>query len=257
MDISILTRPALGYEMFADSIIFALPSRKVKGLYLALTTLAAHFIIIWACRYVPGMMGKPWGTLGIEVASPAIGALCFDTVPRFYWLAMIFAVIMTYFAKSIARSGLGRAFIAIRDNDIAAESIGINIFRYKVVAFAICSAYGAVAGSLSAYFTGWVSTEARTLMDGIWFVGMAIIGGLGTAVGPILGVVFLSSLKQVMLRAAPWTEASIGLQPGAGPGILIFAFGLVILLFLIFEPRGLAHRWEIIKWQIRLWPYSY
>ena len=242
-------------------VIFALPSVKVKEMYLALVTLAAHFIIIWACLYIPGMFGLTWGATGLYLKPVSFAGLVFDSSIKFYYLAFGFAAVMTFIAKSIARSGLGRAFVAIRDNDKAAEASGININYYKLVAFAICSAYAAVSGTLTAYFIGWMSTEAMTLTDTVWMVGMVIVGGIGTTIGPIFGVVSLLWMRQAVMLASPAIEstlAGMGIGGiGSGGGVLILAFGLVILLFLIFEPRGMAHRWSIWKASVRLWPFAY
>jgi len=242
-------------------VFFALPSVKVKEMYLALVTLAAHFIIIWACLYGLAFYNIVWAGTGIYLPKVSFAGIVFDTTSKFYYLAFGFAVVMTFIAKSIARSGLGRAFVAIRDNDKAAEATGININYYKLVAFAICSAYAAIAGTLGAYYVGWISTEAKSLMDTVWMVGMVIVGGIGTTIGPIFGVISLSLMKQVVYIAAPIIEtllANAGLGGiGSGGGVLVLAFGLVILLFLIFEPRGMAHRWTIWKSSVRLWPFAY
>lgn len=241
-------------------VIFAIPSVKVKEMYLALVTLAAHFIIMWALLYIPEMFGLIWGATGVSL-KPASFGIVFDTDFKFYYLALAFAIVMTFLAKNIARSGLGRAFVAIRDNDKAAEATGININYYKLIAFAICSAYAAVAGTLSAYYMGWISTEAKSLMDTVWMVGMVIVGGIGTTIGPIFGVFTLMLMRQGVYIASPFIErtlANAGLGGiGSGGGALVLAFGLVILLFLIFEPRGMAHRWTIWKSSIRLWPFAY
>lgn len=238
---------------------FALPSARVKELYLALTTLAAHFIITWGCRNIPPMFDKPeWGSSGLRVTHPAIGKLVFDSEISFYFLAIAFCIAATYVAKSIARSGLGRAFVAVRDNDIAAEVIGVNTLRYKLIAFAICSAYAGVAGSLLAHHMGWIGPESQTLTHTVWYVGMLIVGGLGSVVGPIFGVITLVLLGQGTVLLAPILVGTLTFLPvGAEAGMLITAFGLVIALFLVFEPRGLAHSWGILKSSTRVWPYAY
>lgn len=250
--------PCGGIAAAIIGLFFGLPSLRVKGLYLALTTLAAFFVITWTVRYVPQMVGQPWGVTGVQAPPPKLGGMVF-TGTSYYYIAMTFAVAMTLFAKGIARSGLGRAFVAVRDNDNFAEAIGINIFYYKLVAFAICSFYAGVAGALSAHYVGWIGVESFTLMDSVWWIGMAIIGGLGSITGSLLGVLFLSSLKQLVLI---WGPGLIGeylpmMAIGAAGGLLTVIFGLAILLFLIFEPRGLYHRWEIVKASYRLWPFAY
>lgn len=242
-------------------VIFALPSVKVKELYLALSTLAAHFIIVWALIQIPLMFGRNWGVTGVHVNYASFAGVVFDTPFKFYYLALGFTILLTFIAKSIARSGLGRAFVAIRDNDKAAEATGININYYKLIAFAICSAYAGIAGCLHAYHLGWISIEAKTLMDTIWMIGMVIVGGIGTTIGAIMGTVFISLLRQGLLLGSPAMEealSAIGIGgSGAGAGVLIFTLGLVIALFLIFEPRGMAHRWTILKSSVRLWPFAY
>lgn len=247
-----------GMSAVLVGLIFALPAFRVKGLYLALTTLGAHFIITWTLRYVPEMYGLIWGATGLAVPAPTLGGMIFDSARSFYYLAMLVCVIMVFIAKGVARSGLGRAFVAIRDNDKAAEAIGINIFVYKLIAFGICSFYAGIAGSLLAHLSSWVGGESLHLMDAIWWVGMAIIGGLGTSVGPIFGVIFMSLLELGMRTVGPMLEGGVPfLEAGAGSGLIILAYGLVVALFLIYEPRGLAHRWEILKSKYRLWPYGY
>jgi branched-chain amino acid transport system permease protein len=239
-------------------IIFALPAGRVKELYLALSTVAAQFLIFWAVRYVPQMFGKVWGATGVDAPAPTLGWMVFDTSQKYYYLSLTVLIVIIFFTKSIARSGLGRAFVAIRDNDRAAEAIGINIFYYKVVAFAICSFYAGIAGSLFAHYWGWVGAESFDFMSSIWWVGMAIIGGLGTTVGGIFGALLLILLRQGMVIAGPAIEhALLFLHAGAGGGIVTFVFGIVVLLFLIYEPRGLAHTWEVFKARYRLWPFSY
>ncbi|MFH0914228.1 MAG: branched-chain amino acid ABC transporter permease [Chloroflexota bacterium] len=187
-----------------------------------------------------------------------MGSFAFDTPFRFYFFALFFCILMTFFAKSLARSGIGRAFVAIRDNDLAAEAIGVNIFRYKVLAFAICSAYASVSAVLYVSFTGYTNPELFTFQDTVWYFGMAMIGGFGTTVGPIFGTILISLLRQMVVRAGPAMAAALPfMKVGSQSGILIMVFGIVLALFLIFEPRGIAHRWEILKNQGRLWPFAY
>ena len=250
--------PVAGITATLLGLFFALPAVRVKGLYLALATLAAQFIIMWTLRYVPEMFGLIWGAAGLRAPAPMLGSISLGSTTAFYYLAMSISVLMVFFAKSIVRSGLGRAFVAVRDNDKAAEAIGINIFYYKLIAFGICSFYGGIAGSLSAHYASWIGAESFHLMDSVWWIGMAIIGGLGSTVGPIFGVILLTILRQFMMIMGPKMEVSVPfLAPGAESGLIVLAFGVVILLFLLYEPRGLAHRWGIFKSQYRLWPFAY
>ncbi len=154
---------------------------------------------------------------------------------------------------------MGRAFIAVRDNDLAAEVMGINILYYKLLAFFIGCFFAGIAGSLLAHWIGFLNAEQFSITESILYVGMIIIGGLGTSIGPIFGVVFIRLLQQVLtINLVPWLEKTFTMFPsGFATGITPMLFGLVIVLFLILEPRGMAHRWSLFKSAYRLWPFSY
>lgn len=233
--------------------IFGIPSVRLKGLYLALTTLGAQIILTWiALFYIPIT------SAGFQVDSIRLGSLVFDTPERFYYVALFFTVMMTFFAKNMMRSRWGRAFVAIRDNDKAAEAMGIDIFRYKLIAFSICTFYAGVGGSLLVHYMTWAQLESFTLQDSIWYVVMIIVGGLGSIEGAIFGVIFITALKELIFVIGPMLEGNLPFLPiGAGSGLLLVIIGGVAILFLVFEPRGLSHRWNLIKAYYRLWPFGY
>ena len=236
-------------------LIFGIPSVRVKGFYLAITTIAAQFIIIWVLNH--------WeithGFTDMKVPYASIGGIVFNSEVSQFYLIMTIVVISIFFAKNLARSKVGRAFIAVRDNDLAAEVMGINLFHYKLLAFFIGCFMAGVAGSLLAHHWGAMNTEFFTLKDSILYIGMIIIGGLGTTIGPILGVVFIRLLDQVLtVEIIPMLEETFTALPsGFATGLTPLLFGLVIILFLILEPRGIAHRWNLFKSAYRLWPFSY
>jgi len=236
-------------------LIFGIPSLKVKGFYLAISTIAAQFIIIWVINHWSGVTG---GFMGISAPFASIAGLTFRSQTSQFYLIMVIAGLCIFFAKNLARTRVGRAFVAIRDNDLAAEVMGINIFYYKLLAFFIGCFFAGIAGSLLAHWTGSISTENFTLMDSILYVGIIIIGGLGTSLGPILGVVFIRLLEQGVTLLSPALQSTFPALPsGFTTGIAPMLFGLVIILFLIFEPRGIAHRWGLFKAAYRLWPFPY
>ncbi len=231
------------------------PSVRIKGFYLALSTLAAHFIIIYVINNWESLTGGPYG---ITVPAASVAGVALKSTESFYYLVMAIAVVMTYFAVNITRTKAGRAFIAIRDNDIAAEVMGINIFRYKLLAFAIGTFYAGIAGALMAQQWRFINTDFFPLMDAIWYLGMLVVGGLGSNLGPIFGAVVyrclayvVDSYFPVLAETIPWGRA----EQFATLGLLVYA--VVIILFLMFEPRGLAHRWHIFKARYRLFPFSY
>jgi len=245
-----------GFTAGLIGLIFGIPSVRVKGFYLAITTIAAQFIIIWVINHWSAVTG---GFIGIKVPYAAIGGFVFQSEASQFYLIISIAVLATFFAKNLARTRVGRAFIAIRDNDLAAEVMGINLFYYKLLAFFIGCFLAGIAGSLLAHWIGFVNAEQFSLVESILYIGMIIIGGLGTTLGPILGVVFIRLLQQILtVEFVPLLERTFTALPaGFATGVTPMLFGLAIVLFLILEPRGLAHRWMLLKSAYRLWPFSY
>ena len=177
---------------------------------------------------------------------------------RSFYLIISIAALGTFFAKNLARTRVGRAFIAIRDNDLAAEVMGINLLYYKLLAFFIGCFYAGIAGSLMAHYTHIAFPDAYTFMDGIWYLGMLIIGGMGSILGAILGTIAIKGLGELIMVYVPVLERALPFLSGQLTTSLVnIAFGLIIILFLVYEPRGLAHRWAIIKSSYRLMPVSY
>jgi len=243
-----------GFSAGLIGIIFGLPSVRVKGFYLAITTIAAQFIIIWVINH----WSLTGGFVGIDVPPASIGGFVFKTEASQFYLIMVIVALCIFFAKNLARGRVGRAFIAVRDNDLAAEVMGINLFYYKLLAFFIGCFLAGIAGALYAHWTGFLNAENFTLTDSILYIGMVIIGGLGTTIGPILGAVIIRLLQQGITYISPFIENAIpALSTGFTTGLGPMVFGLVIILFLILEPRGLAHRWTLFKAAYRLWPFSY
>jgi branched-chain amino acid transport system permease protein len=235
-------------------MIFGIPSLRVKGFYLAISTIAAQFIILWIINHWDKVTG---GFLGITVPIPSILGIEFDTQKSFYYLLLPIVIIVIFVAKNLARTRVGRAFIAIRDNDLAAEVMGINLFRYKLLAFFIGCFLAGIAGSLMAHWYGSITGEFFSINDSILYIGMIIIGGLGTTLGPIFGVIFIILLQEGIKFIAPSLENIFSLPAGFTAGLGPMVFGLVIILFLVLEPRGLSHRWQLFKASYRLWPFSY
>lgn len=237
-------------------LVFGLPSLRVKGFYLAMATLAAQFII-------PALLSNPLegltgGVHSLRVPAPRVGDFACTSAQSMFYIVIPIAVLMTFFAKNLVRTGVGRAFIAIRDNDLAAEVQGVNVFQYKLLAFFICSVYAGVAGCLWAHWMRAINPDHFTLMDSIWYVGMMIVGGMGSTAGAVFGVAFLRILDELTKILGMWLSGifvawGAFLQAALGP----IVYGLVIILFIIFEPRGLAHRWEVFKASYRLRPFAY
>lgn len=237
--------------------IFGLPGLRIKGFYLALTTLAAQVMFPLIIMHLPrGLFG---GAFGMDLEPATIFGISLDTDISLYYFNIVISGLMLFFAFNLVRSRVGRAFMVIRDNDIVAEMIGVNTFFYKTLAFFIGAFYAGVAGGLWAYYIRYVGVDQFTLYFSIWYVGMLIVGGLGSILGAILGTVFIRGLQDIVTYLGPFL---VQLFPTVGGAEVWFAgmnilLGAVIILFLIFEPRGLAHRWGVLKTSYRIWPFPY
>jgi len=235
-------------------LLVSIPALRIRGFYIAVTTLVAHYIIMWSILHGGWVTG---GLTGMSSHEVTIGGFSIGTERRYYFLTMVLTAAAIFLTVNLTRTKIGRAFVAVRDNDLAAEFMGINVFKTKVLAFFLSSVYAGVAGSLLAHYQGIITVEQFTLMDSIWMLGMIIIGG-HSVLGAIMGVCFLKVLQQIILIVAPTIGQLVpSLAGSAVAGSMQLFFGAVIILFLVFEPRGLSHRWRL-TWSIfDLWPFPY
>jgi branched-chain amino acid transport system permease protein len=246
--------PLAGLVAALAGMVFGIPSLRLKGLYLAMATLAAHFIVEFTASHWDSMTG---GVNGISVPSAKLGPLVVEGDAKLFYLIVPVTVLLTLFARNLFRTRVGKAFIAIRDQDISAEVMGVRVFRYKLLAFAISSFYVGVAGSLLAYQSRIISPENFPISLAIDQLGMVIIGGLGSIQGALFGAAFMTLLPELLRLATgalsdTWPHLTTIFAP-----LRTGLFGLVIVLFLIFEPDGLAARWRLIKAYWKLYPFSY
>jgi len=237
-------------------LVFGLPSLRIKGFYLAMSTLAAQFIIISAIVNVRPDLTGGWSSLIVPV--PKIGDFAFNNQFRMFYLIMPIALLVTFFAKNLVRTGAGRAFVAIRDNDLAAEVMGINIYRYKLLAFFICTVFAGIAGSLWAHWMRAIEPSIFGLHNSVWLLGMVIVGGMGSISGAVFGTIFIRVLDEVAKALVPVISLVFpALSGNISAALSPIFFSIVIVLFVILEPRGLAHRWQILKISYRLNPFAY
>jgi branched-chain amino acid transport system permease protein len=251
-----LAVPIAGVVSAAVGMVFGLPSARLKHLYLCIATLAGQFIIEYVLVQWDGLTG---GAEGIVVPSATLLGIDLGSDRAFFYVIFLSFVLMTWIAVNLIRTRIGRAFIAIRDNDRAAEGMGIPIFPYKLLSFAISSFYAGFAGALFAYYTMSITPEPFNLWLSIEYIAMIIIGGLGSIPGSVFGAVFIVSLNEILSHI---TEYLMNVGVSTGVAITIaplreFVYGLAIVLFIIFEPKGLAEVWRIVRSNFRLWPFSY
>jgi branched-chain amino acid transport system permease protein len=234
-------------------VVFGLPSLRLRGLYLAVSTLALHFVVI----YLGGEYETRRGfSTGIIIDPPKLGPVSISDGRVWYFILLGAAAATLLVCLNLLRARSGRAWRAIRAHETVAEALGIGIAGYKLLAFVISSAITAVAGALFAYYRGFVSVEAFSLFLSIQYLAMAIIGGMGSLLGALLGAAFVT-LFPYLIEAA--LLALPGAQRYAGEVFAVnyAAFGLVMVLFLLFEPLGLVGIWRRIQSYFLLWPFRH
>ena len=239
-----------GLVAMLGGLVVGIPSLRVKGLYLAIATIAASFI----AHFLFANMALTGGTAGLTVPPAKVFGAALDTSFRLYWVIVPVTLLMVLGAANLFRTRVGRAFIAIRDRDISAEVLGIALLRYKLLSFGLSSFYAGVAGGLWAYFFRVVTPESFPLLMSIFFLAAIIVGGMGTILGAILGAIFMTMvpelLKLVVDLLPGGTELTVFLSP-----VRTIIFGALIIGFLVFEPQGLAEVWRRIRRFFHLWPF--
>ncbi len=238
----------------AVGAVFGLPSLRLKGLYLAIATLAAQVIVEWVVVHWTSLTG---GVEALVIPSPKVFGMRVNTDFRFYWIAVATAGFTALFAANLFRSKVGRAFVAIRDQDIAAEVIGVNVFMYKLLAFATSSFFVGLSGALLAHYRTIISWERFTLETSILYLAMIIIGGLGSISGSFFGAAFMTLLPAFINTIGRSLQTSFPAVAAMLPAFQQGIFGMIIILFLVLEPEGLAKLWRDIKDYFYVWPFSY
>jgi branched-chain amino acid transport system permease protein len=253
-----VTIPAGGLMAALIGAVVGIPSLRIKGIYLAIATLAAQLIIEWTINHVPAISGGVQAS--IQVPRPTFFGVQLKSQTQLYLFLMAFAVLAIVGTSNLVRSRIGRAFIAVRDQDIAAEIIGISIFRYKLYAFAISSFYAGVTGVLYTYYLGIANYEQFQITVSIDYLAMIIIGGLGSILGSILGAAFVTLLPIVTRLFLESFGGLIFSQADLAnliPNLRLILFGALIIFFLVVEPEGLNRLWRNIRNYFRVWPFSY
>jgi branched-chain amino acid transport system permease protein len=248
-----VTLPLSGLVAGLGGMVFGIPALRIKGFYLVLTTIAAQFVIMWAIK----QSDYTGATYGLEVPAITIGGSALEDA-QFWWLTLGIVVVMLFFTKNIQRTTTGRKFVAVRDNDLAAEVMGINLFRTKLLAFFIGCFFAGIAGWLWAHYLLRINPDLFTFDLSLWFLAMVIIGGMGSTSGAVMGAVAIMlvdkavpALSNVVEKAFP----SLGFQIPFALGLILFA--VVVMFFLLIEPKGLYYRLEKIKLYYRLNPFAY
>jgi branched-chain amino acid transport system permease protein len=250
--------PLAGVATTAVGMLFGVPAARLKGLYLAIATLAAQYILQdffaraqWFTGGVAGTPAKPFEVFGVA----------FDGDESYFYVVLAYVVLTFILAANLMRTRDGRALVAVRDHYLSAEMMGINLTKYRTLSFGISSFFAGIGGALYAHYLGFVSVEGFTILFSIQFLGMIIIGGLGSIMGTLMGTAFMTLLPEGMealtqMLSGTKLDEMLGLKENVSY-LREMAIGMVIILFLMFEPDGLAHRWRQIKAYWKLYPFSY
>lgn len=237
-----VTIPAAGIFAAVIGIAFGLPSLRIRGLYLVIATLAAQFILHFVFVHWQSVTN---GDVGLPVAPAVVFGYTLNDEVGIYYLILVFVIAATVFARNVVNSRVGRAFIAIRERDLTAQVLGVEIVRYKFIAFALGSLYAGVAGALLAYFNRYVNPEQFGLLLSVFFLSAVIVGGMGSILGAVLGAAFMTLLPELLREGTLIIGGSLDLDLAT---ILTplreTIFGLLMVGFLLLEPRGLAELWK-------------
>ncbi|HRO57714.1 MAG TPA: branched-chain amino acid ABC transporter permease [Burkholderiaceae bacterium] len=246
--------PLAGLMTTVVGMLFGIPAARIKGLYLAIATFAAQFILEDFFARADWFTGGSSGTIA---QSFSIFGFAITGDRQYFYVVLAYMVVLFLLGANLLRSRDGRAFVAVRDHYLSAEIMGINLTKYRVLSFGVAAFYAGVGGALFGHYLSFVSAESFTILLSIQFLGMIIIGGLGSVMGTLMGTAFMVLLPEVVQA---FSQTAGNVFPALTDGIAFLkegAIGLAIVLFLIFEPDGLAHRWKMIKAYWKLYPFSY
>ncbi|MDP3654548.1 MAG: branched-chain amino acid ABC transporter permease [Rhodoferax sp.] len=232
----------------AVGLVVGLPALRVKGIYLGMATLSFGFIVEEVLARWESVTG---GNAGIHIKKPDLFGWVLETGDQFYWLCLVITVAATLGILNLLRSPTGRAFVAIRDSEISAQSMGIHLAYYKTLSFSLSAALAGIAGALYAHKLQFISPDQFSLLQSVDLLLMIVIGGAGSVHGAFLGAIFLISMPQAIAMVKDYLPDAVGQAPGL-QGVV---YGMVVIAFVLFEPMGLYGRWLKIRTYLQMFPF--
>ena len=232
----------------AVGVVVGLPALRVKGIYLGMATLSFGFIVEEVFARWESVTG---GNAGKHLVPPEIWGFKFESTESFYFLCLVIAVVCTLAILNLLRSPTGRAFVAIRDSEISAQSMGIHLAHYKTLSFSLSAAFAGIGGALYAHKLQFISPDQFSSLQSIDLLLMIVIGGLGSVHGAFLGAIFIISMPQVISLSKDWLPDAIG----QAPGLQAVVYGVVLVAFVLFEPMGLYGRWLKMRTWLQMFPF--
>lgn len=253
---------ALACGGFAAAIlgfILGLPALRLEGPYLAIATMGFGLAI----TQIIGRWQFLGGHMGVQAPHITFGSWVIDSDQELYIVIVTITVLMLLGARNLLKTRVGRAFIAIRDSDIAAETMGVNLTYYKTLSFAVSAFYTGVAGGLMAFVLGFISPGSFNFILSILFLSMVVVGGVGSILGSVMGGILISflNLKLTAIQDLPWLGQALvavsekWMSASGLPNVASIVFGLILIFIMIFEPLGLYGIWIRTKIYWRTWPF--
>jgi len=244
----LISFPLAGAITASVGILVAISTKEMTGIYFAIATLAFSIIVEQLLENWNSVTG---GLEGLSVEVPSLFGFELVEAWHLYYLCFVILVLVLLATLNLMRSHSGRALVAIRDSEISAESMGINISKFKIIAFGISGGFTGIAGALFAHRLTFLAPEVFNMLLSIKLLMMVVVGGLGTIHGAIFGAIFVGLLPQAIALAKDYLPAHIGQFPGLEPGF----FGLLLVLFILFEPQGIYGRWVKLRLYLEMFPY--
>jgi branched-chain amino acid transport system permease protein len=232
----------------AVGVVVGLPALRVKGIYLGIATLSFGFIVEEVLARWESVTG---GNAGLHLKAPDLLGLKVSSGIGFYFLCLVICIVATLAILNLLRSPTGRAFVAIRDSEVSAQSMGIQLARYKTLSFALSAALAGIGGALYAHKLTFISPEQFGILQSIELLLMVVIGGLGSVHGAIFGAIFLIAMPQAISLGKDFLPAVIG----QAPGLQSVVYGVVLVAFVLFEPLGIYGRWVKVRTYVELFPF--
>ncbi len=229
-------------------VVIGVPALRVKGIYLGMATLSFGFIVQELFTRWDSVTG---GNKGMHVKAPDIFGWKLESGEEFYYLCLVLTTLCTLAILNLLRSSTGRAFVAIRDSEVSAQSMGIHLARYKTTSFALSAAITGIAGALYAHKLQFISPDQFSLLQSIELLLLIVVGGLGSVHGAFLGAIFLISMPQMISLSKDYLPPAIGMAPG----LQSVVFGVVLIAFVLFEPMGIYGRWLKIRTYLQIFPF--
>lgn len=227
--------------------LVGLPALRVKGIYLAIATLAFGFIVE---EVLARWESVTKGNAGMSVRAPQFFGIDLSSLDAMYFIALVVCLLVTFGILNLLRSATGRAFIAIRDSEISAQSMGIHLARYKTMSFALSAAIVGIAGALYAHKLRFITPDQFGFHQSLDLLLIVVVGGLGSVHGAFLGAIFLVCMPQLIALGKDWLPPTIG----QAVGLQTVFFGLIVIGFILFEPGGLYGRWVKVRTWLELFP---